>query len=844
MQQSGLQNNEENNKNQDFDSFGNNNININNLKYMRNSNNNLGFGENENCVNYSGNFNNIENNIQGFENQEKNLGYNDNTYFKSGQDFENNQQSFDAEFLHSNGTQTYQISGEQSFSTQHKKSTNNNNLNSINMSQNQNCLGSTSNPNIEFSSFNYSSANQVNLKKIQEQSGDLEQDQGQEYDNLGGNFYDQNIEANININNERLILSQGQDLGHNLNMPNFRNQNQSNQGQNNFFLQFDSKQGSQVQIQNENEINGSFLLASSNKNSNVRENKQQLQYNNLSAYSGIASQVGSNIQYSNNGGVQFGNNNNYISNYNNINFNNNNNNNNSFTMQAGNSYFSYTAGRDSKQKKGSNLQMSNNQFQDVLSKMSAMSIENNKSIDNNMQNLQQNRLGMSFENGNLKIGDSKISLNGLSKFSNQQFQEQINKSFETFLKSNSVQSSNRSQYQKKIGFLFKVEEEEKLSKENLSNSETSQKFQKYLQKEKIKQFQQYQQDQYGSNIQQQSKDPSQFSSQASKNLSQQISFAGFRFSSNEKNSIRISQETKGCSCNKSHCLKQYCICFQKKQLCNPQFCKCQSCKNVEGNEERNSEIEKKLKQNPRAFDDKFQEVDIREILGKQNSEKLFQYRSKNNKDLFKLATPEMYQQFMQKYQEEENQKKLNKSQKTEKEKTRVFEESQQLKIENQESSISQLMVPGKEIFLQRNYDSQSQTGQESQQQMNSNFYSRYEESQSQMSKQQAQQMVQNSKKTVVYKQGCTCKKSHCIKKYCECFNKQIKCTKNCSCRDCHNQEELVPDEEEIKQLEELKKQEMELHEINQKRQLDLQQRQMELPRKKRQLIGADLDEDY
>lgn len=71
---------------------------------MRNSNNNLGFGENENGINYSGNFNNIDNNVQGFENQEKNLGYNDNTYFKSGQDFENNQQSFDAVFLHSNGT--------------------------------------------------------------------------------------------------------------------------------------------------------------------------------------------------------------------------------------------------------------------------------------------------------------------------------------------------------------------------------------------------------------------------------------------------------------------------------------------------------------------------------------------------------------------------------------------------------------------------------------------------------------------------------------------------------------------------------------------------------------------
>ena len=33
---------------------------------------------------------------------------------------------------------------------------------------------------------------------------------------------------------------------------------------------------------------------------------------------------------------------------------------------------------------------------------------------------------------------------------------------------------------------------------------------------------------------------------------------------------------------------------------------------------------------------------------------------------------------------------------------------------------------------------------------------------------------------------CTCKKSLCRKKYCECFNAGMKCTEDCECCDCHN----------------------------------------------------------
>ena len=66
-------------------------------------------------------------------------------------------------------------------------------------------------------------------------------------------------------------------------------------------------------------------------------------------------------------------------------------------------------------------------------------------------------------------------------------------------------------------------------------------------------------------------------------------------SRSSKEGVTQGSRTRGCNCKKSFCLKKYCECFQATVYCSITVCKCLDCRNVEGNERRESLIKKIIK---------------------------------------------------------------------------------------------------------------------------------------------------------------------------------------------------------------------------------------------------------
>ena len=51
----------------------------------------------------------------------------------------------------------------------------------------------------------------------------------------------------------------------------------------------------------------------------------------------------------------------------------------------------------------------------------------------------------------------------------------------------------------------------------------------------------------------------------------------------------------------------------------------------------------------------------------------------------------------------------------------------------------------------------------------------------------------NIKPSVIKSQGCSCVKSQCLKRYCECFRSGQLCTRSCSCVQCENGKTCISD---------------------------------------------------
>lgn len=67
--------------------------------------------------------------------------------------------------------------------------------------------------------------------------------------------------------------------------------------------------------------------------------------------------------------------------------------------------------------------------------------------------------------------------------------------------------------------------------------------------------------------------------------------------------------------------------------------------------------------------------------------------------------------------------------------------------------------------------------------------------------------------------ACYCKKSNCLKKYCECYNNGLKCSANCKCEECRNCQDdprHEPEQEDMRDESRRERSEQELEEINSK----------------------------